>query len=141
MLEAQENKESFLKDIAKKNKNVEYIITLVSSKDQEEVLFRQEEAASHVIRLKEKKHPHTLMYSKTVDTLLKENNFPYPQFLKVDVQCHELEVLKGAEKTLEHTEICLLEVSLMDKGYNSPLLLDVEILWIQKTSTLMTSHS
>ncbi len=54
MLEAQENKESFLKDIAKKNKNVEYIITLVSSKDQEEVLFRQEEAASHVIRLKEK---------------------------------------------------------------------------------------
>ncbi len=65
------------------------------------------------------------MYSKTVDTLLKENNFPYPQFLKVDVQSHELEVLKGAEKTLEHAEICLLEVSLMDKGDNRPLLFDV----------------
>ncbi len=125
MIEAQEDKESFLKDITQKNKNVEYVMSLVSARDQEEVLFSENKAASHVIKLKETKVPHRLLYSKTVDTLLKEKNFPYPQFLKVDVQSHELEVLKGAEKTLEHAEICLLEVSLMDKGDNRPLLFDV----------------
>ncbi|MEJ7681217.1 MAG: hypothetical protein WKG06_25900 [Segetibacter sp.] len=75
MIEAQENKESFLKDLAKKNKNVEYVISLVSARDQEEVLFSQNEAASHVVKLKETQHPHRLLYSKTVDTLLKEKTF------------------------------------------------------------------
>ncbi len=41
------------------------------------------------------------------------------------MQGHELEVLKGAEKSLAHAEVCLLEVSLMDLGDDTPLLLDV----------------
>ncbi len=42
------------------------------------------------------------------------------------------------EKTLEHAEICLLEVSLMDKGDNRPLLFDaVNFMDSRKFLTLM----
>ena len=50
--------------------------------------------------------------------------FALPSLLKLDVQGHEMEVLKGATIALAAAEVCLLEVTLLDLGYDTPLLLD-----------------
>ena len=62
------------------------------------------------------------MHSITLDTLLKNKKFSDPDFLKLDVQGHEMEVLKGAENSLTHVELCMLEISLLNIGDGQPLL-------------------
>jgi FkbM family methyltransferase len=47
----------------------------------------------------------------TVDHLAREAEGGGPYLLKVDVQGAELDVLDGAERTLQHTEVVVLEVS------------------------------
>jgi FkbM family methyltransferase len=54
-----------------------------------------------------------------------------PQLLKLDVQGYELEVLKGATQTLRHTEVVLLELSLLEYNSGSPLFAEV-IGWMSK---------
>ena len=48
-----------------------------------------------------------------------------PVLLKLDVQGYELEVLKGAARALEATEMLLLEVSVLPYNRGSPLVTDV----------------
>lgn len=48
---------------------------------------------------------------RTLDSFLISNRYSAPFLLKADVQGYELEVLKGAEHCLAHTEMLLLEVS------------------------------
>jgi FkbM family methyltransferase len=48
----------------------------------------------------------------TVDAEVRRSDLPGPYLLKIDVQGGELEVLAGATKTLEHTELIVLEASL-----------------------------
>lgn len=48
----------------------------------------------------------------TIDDLINERKIEMPQFIKLDVQGFELEVLKGASKAFGETEVFILEVSL-----------------------------
>jgi hypothetical protein len=57
--------------------------------------------------------------------LLEKNDHTKPDFIKIDTQGYELEILKGGEKALAHAEFVLLEVSLLDIYVNSPLVIDV----------------
>lgn len=61
---------------------------------------------SHII----KKPTHML------DSVVKANNFPAPDLIKIDVQGAELDVLRGAEKTLESCQHIIVE--LQHKEYN-----------------------
>ena len=51
--------------------------------------------------------------------------FPGPYLVKVDVQGAELAVLRGAQKALLHTDVVLLEVSLLGMLLGGPQLFDV----------------
>jgi len=62
---------------------------------------------------------------QTLDELIEKKKLPFPGLLKLDVQGYELAVLKGATKSLDHADVCLLELSLMNLGDNSPLLLEM----------------
>jgi FkbM family methyltransferase len=55
---------------------------------------------SHIV----KKKTHKL------DTLVKTNNFPLPDLIKIDVQGAELDVLKGAGETLKHCKHIIVEL-------------------------------
>jgi FkbM family methyltransferase len=125
MVEAQSNKEEILKNLSEVYLNVDYAIALLSANDGEEKLFLEDETISQVIEKNGEGNKGYLMLSQTLDTLLFNKNIPYPDLLKLDVQGHELEVLKGAQKSLAHAEVCLLEVSLFDFGDKPPLLKDV----------------
>lgn len=49
---------------------------------------------------------------RTVPSILRETGFPFPQFVKMDIQGLELDVLRGMETELPKVEVFLLECSL-----------------------------
>ena len=51
--------------------------------------------------------------------------FGEPLLLKLDVQGYELQVLAGAEKILERTEVILAEVALLEYNKGAPLMVEV----------------
>ena len=66
---------------------------------------------------------------RTLDSFLEEGGIAAPDLIKLDVQGYEIEVLKGAEKCLECTELLLIEVSYREIYENSPLAHEV-ISWV-----------
>jgi FkbM family methyltransferase len=60
-----------------------------------------------------------------IDDLIKENNLPIPELMKLDIQGFELEALKGASTTFGKTEVYILEVSLYEFENKMPLFADV----------------
>jgi FkbM family methyltransferase len=122
MLEAQTSKEEKLKKICDRFKNVYHYIALLSAEDGKEFAFLENETASHVTNdaaVAAKK-----IKGESLDGILKRKQLPFPDFLKLDVQGFELEVLKGGSKSLAQTEFCLLEVSFIDLD-NTPMILEV----------------
>lgn len=61
----------------------------------------------------------------TLDDLCRERGLRGPYLIKADVQGAELQILEGAKKILEETELVLLEVSLFQFFLNGPQFHDV----------------
>ena len=61
----------------------------------------------------------------TVDQICIERDLKAPYLLKADVQGAELQVLSGATRTLQETDVVILEVSLLAAMIGGPELLDV----------------
>ena len=62
-----------------------------------------------------------------IDDVLRENRIQGPYLIKVDTQGSELNVLEGALKTLEETELIILEVSMFQFMVGAPQFHDVVI--------------
>jgi FkbM family methyltransferase len=122
MLEAQKSKEKYLAKISQDLSNVSYQISLLSSEDGKVLKFYENETASHVNVTDDT--GSTVINSESLDSIIQRKQLQYPDFIKLDVQGYELEVLSGAEIALNNAEFCLLEVSFLDLG-NEPLLSDV----------------
>lgn len=125
MVEAQKNKEPFLQSIKENYPQTDYAISLLSSEDGATKFFEENETASHVVSRVEPAVQYRQLQTQSLDTLLEAKQFPFPDLLKLDVQGHEMEVLKGAEKSLKHATVCLLEISLINLGDDVPLLAEV----------------
>jgi FkbM family methyltransferase len=54
--------------------------------------------------------------SKTLDTVARERNFPPPDFIKIDVQGTEIDILRGASNSLKKVEHLIVE--LQHTAYN-----------------------
>lgn len=57
----------------------------------------------------------------TLDELQERTQFPPPDFIKLDVQGYEIEVLKGAERALASAEAVQMEVNLIPIYEGAPL--------------------
>ena len=57
---------------------------------------------------------------RTLDSVVKENNFPYPDLIKMDIQGAELSVLKGATKVLQNCNHLILELQHVDYNKGAP---------------------
>jgi hypothetical protein len=57
----------------------------------------------------------------TLDTIAQQNNWPLPDLIKLDVQGAELDILKGAVKTLETCSDLILECQHADYNSGAPL--------------------
>ena len=62
---------------------------------------------------------------RTLDSICSEAGFEKIDLLKLDVQGYELEVLRGAERSLLNTEVILMEVSLLGVNQGAPLVNEV----------------
>lgn len=54
--------------------------------------------------------------TESLDTIVKNRNFPLPDFIKIDVQGCELDILRGATNTLKNVKHLIIEMQ--DKVYN-----------------------
>ncbi|MEJ8842222.1 FkbM family methyltransferase [Lacibacter sp. H375] len=122
MLEAQSAKLEKLKRVCNDFSNAQYHIALLSPEDGKEFSFIESETASHVTD--EIVEGAKKLRGEALDQILERKQLPFPDFLKLDVQGFELEVLKGAAKSLAHTQFCILEVSLLDLD-GTPMMLEV----------------
>jgi len=125
MLEGQEGKRNLLQQKTAANKHLYFQIALLGSAEYE-VEFNIYETASSV--LKENNETGAKTEIRTLTTLDKSIiNTPFTKadFIKIDTQGYELEILKGAEKTMQQAEFILLEVSLIDIYKNCPMVAEV----------------
>lgn len=123
MFEAQQSKEPLLRSRCNADARLKYSISLLGAEANIPVWFDESETGSHVDQHAAPQSHNRI--TDRLDDLVKRNGYPLPDFLKLDVQGYELEVLKGGSSVLEHAEFCLLEVSLLDLGGGGPLLNDV----------------
>lgn len=56
----------------------------------------------------------------TLDTVAEQNNWPLPDLIKIDVQGAEVDVLKGAQKCLEHCTDVILEAQHVEYNIGAP---------------------
>ncbi len=124
MIEGQSEKEPAL--IRTKNiyKDVNYKIALLGATENM-VSFNKYETASSVLNeynitnAEIEKRELVLLDNLTAINSLK------PDFIKIDTQGYELEILKGGDNTLSAAEFVLLEVSFIDIYINCPLVAEV----------------
>ncbi|MDX1531701.1 MAG: FkbM family methyltransferase [Rhodothermales bacterium] len=93
----------------------------------EAVALHEAETASSVLdEHVEQRHPTVEHAMQTVDGVVRDayDGRP-PDLLKLDVQGYELEVLKGAERSLPGVRAVLAEVNLLDLHVGVPLLADL----------------
>lgn len=62
-----------------------------------------------------------VMQGMTLDTVVKENKFPLPDLIKIDVQGAELDVLQGASETLKQCKHLILELQKVEYNKGAPL--------------------
>lgn len=66
----------------------------------------------------------TFQSMTTIDILMKEKNLITPDFIKVDVQGAELDILNGMQETLPHVKWIQMECSLHRWNAGSPMIED-----------------
>lgn len=125
--EVLEHRVQQLKQLASQNSAVQVFPVLLGAESQEKVQFNEAETASSILIEQVKQNFTVRSYPMdTVDSIVHEKfNGCSPDLLKLDVQGYELEVLKGAEKSLTQTQLILAEVNLLDIHKNVPLLAEV----------------
>lgn len=126
MVEAQQNKEAKLSELCRTlGPSVQFYIGLLGAKHGEMVRFSEMETGSSVL---EEISPFPRAADErmivTLDSILEFAGAPV-DFLKLDVQGYELEVLKGATKSLAAAQAVLMEASLVPINAGCPLIGDV----------------
>ena len=60
------------------------------------------------------------LMTKKLDTFVKENKLPQPDFIKLDTQGAEVDIIKGGSKTLKNCKVILTEIPVMRYNDGAP---------------------
>ena len=58
--------------------------------------------------------------SNTLDNMVKTHNLPHPEFIKLDTQGSELDILKGASNLMKDVKVILTEMPIMQYNDGAP---------------------
>jgi FkbM family methyltransferase len=73
------------------------------------------------------KENYVLKQTITLDSVVKQNKYPFPDLIKIDAQGGELDILKGASECLEHATYLIVELQHVEynEGANlAPVVID-----------------
>jgi FkbM family methyltransferase len=122
MVEPQISKLPKLRAVASKLTNVEVTTALLGAREKESVQFYENETASSVLKEVDKPEGRgSSLPMTTLDVIVTAVGFDKPDFIKIDVQGYELEVLKGGQQALHSAEAVLMEVNLLEIHDGVPL--------------------
>ena len=114
MIEPQVSKAGALSRVKSELPEVEMQLALLGPRPETNVGFCEAETASSVLaETANKRPPTTHMPMTTLDALTGVGPFAQPDFMKLDVQGYEIEVLRGGTRALESVEAVLMEVNLL----------------------------
>jgi FkbM family methyltransferase len=127
MIEAQPQREADLRQVCREFPGeVTYRISLLGANHQERTGFYELETGSSVLFEQSSIERRKVEYEMcTLDEVVAGAGFEEVDFLKLDVQGYELEVLKGSDRTLSNVEVIFMEVSLLGVNKGAPLLNEV----------------
>jgi FkbM family methyltransferase len=123
MFEAQESKMEELLKIKMEVEPCELFITLLGSETRENVVFYEMETGSSIYE-ENTNYERTIRHKKMKkldDFDLKFDLFS-GGFLKLDVQGSEIDVIRGAKKIIERTDVVLMEMNLLNYNEGAPAL-------------------
>jgi FkbM family methyltransferase len=113
---------------------VKYAVNLLSDKDHRELYFyenKENPAGNSYYRENVEFSPAAqFLYddahrvkklAKTLDTVVKENGFPMPDLIKLDIQGAEVDVLQGAKQVLKHCANLIVEIQEVEYNKGAPL--------------------
>jgi FkbM family methyltransferase len=123
MVEPQPNYLDRLREMAVACPDIELAPVLLGAHQSNSVPFHLCESASSVLTECAKSEPVTAISvpMTTLDEVTSRSIFACPDFIKLDVQGYELEVLKGGERTMCSAEAVLMEVNLLRVLEGAPL--------------------
>jgi len=122
MVEPQEAKVRELEILCASYPGLAVANTLLGPEAADGVRFYDGDTASSVLADANHDNPRSrVLPMTTLDLLQKQMAFPAPDFIKLDVQGYELEVLKGAERALASAEAVQMEVNLIPIYEGAPL--------------------
>ena len=117
-----------------KERNLKYQMGVFSNQDGKEVAFYQNDyhpGGNSYYKENEEINPDTVNFFNesnrrvlttiTLNTAVKNNNFPIPDLVKMDVQGAELDVLQGASDILPHVKHVILELQRVEYNKGAPL--------------------
>ena len=108
-------------------KDHDYYVAVLSDKDDEEVKFYQNDllfGGNSIYKEDTQYFPEDkfiLKKTRTVDSIVKEKNFPYCSLIKIDVQGAEKKVLQGMTDVLAHAEVLIVELQHVQYNIGAPL--------------------
>jgi FkbM family methyltransferase len=125
--EVLEHRVNQLDQLASRHGSIQVFPMLLGAENRDKVILHQAETASSILMEHIPQNFPVASYPmQTVDHIVQKHfNGHSPDFLKLDVQGYELEVLKGAEQSLSTMQVILAEVNLLDIHQGVPLLADI----------------
>lgn len=121
MIEGQESKRAILSKLINDKCSLE--IALLSTKDDELVSFVCDETNSRIQLGNKENLTKTRTLKSVVDA---QQLVTPPDFIKIDIQGHEIEAMNGGIEIVKQAEFVLLECTVLDlDGDNHPVILDI----------------
>jgi FkbM family methyltransferase len=100
----------YMEQIAARHANA-HIFSCGASDHNGVLVGRQPEGFRRIFFGRGKGFPEKLIPVRTCDDMVAEAGLVGPLLLKIDTDCHEREVLAGAEATLAQTDVCVIETN------------------------------
>jgi len=121
-VEPQEACQKELRELVDERPNVRVCQTLLGRSEQEDIPFEDIGSGSSILLSRESR---TRRRMTTIDRLVENGVCEAPEFLKLDVQGYEIEVLEGYRRNFDSCQVIECEISLLPLIQGAPLLMDV----------------
>ena len=128
------NKEFFLFEANEENKeylnklSFKYFIDVLSDKEKNVEFYSQVSTGDSYFIEQTNVYKNDckpkIKKTNTIDNLINNNNLPLPDFIKIDTQGSELDILKGAKKGISNCSLIYLECPIIEYNLQSPNLND-----------------